>query len=92
MLRVRPIRPEDAGLLADIFAGLSPASRFARYLTGKPRLTTAELRYFTEVDHHDHEALIAITRRCGEAVGVARYIRDKQHPSCAELAIEVVDE
>jgi RimJ/RimL family protein N-acetyltransferase len=91
-LRVRPVRPGDAPLLADIFARLSAASRLARFLAPKRNLTTAELRYFTEVDHHDHEALIAITRLRGEPVGVVRFIRDKDNPTSAEIAFEVVDE
>ncbi|MDN5797061.1 MAG: GNAT family N-acetyltransferase [Intrasporangium sp.] len=91
-LRVRQIRPDDGRLVAEIFAGLGLASRFSRYLTGKPRLSAAELRYFTEVDHRDHEALIAVTRNRGEAIGVARYVRDRQHPTHAEVAIEVVDD
>jgi RimJ/RimL family protein N-acetyltransferase len=78
-------------LLADIFAGLSPHSRFARFLAPKGRLTAAELRYVTDVDHHDHEALIAITRLGGEPVGVVRFIRDLSNPTSAEFAAEVVD-
>jgi RimJ/RimL family protein N-acetyltransferase len=84
--------PEDSVLVADVFAGLSPESRLARFLVPKWRLSGAELRYFTEVDHHDHEALIAVTRLRGEAVGVARFVRDSQDPTSAEVALEVVDE
>ena len=42
------------------FHRLSPESRQSRFLTGKPSLTPAEVHYFTEVDHHDHEALVAV--------------------------------
>jgi RimJ/RimL family protein N-acetyltransferase len=90
-LRVRPVRPRDAPLLADIFARLSPASRFARFLSPKQKLTAAELGYFSDIDHHNHEALIAITRVHGEPVGVARFIRDPENPTSAEIAVEVVD-
>lgn len=91
-MRFRPVRPEDSPLLADIFAGLSPASRLARFLIPKRALTTAELRYFTDVDHHNHEALIAVTRLRGEPVGVARFIRNSDDPTSADVAVEVVDE
>ena len=91
-LRVRPTRPEDIGLMAAIFDGLSPGSRLARYLIPKRKLTTAELRYFTDVDHHDHEALIAVTRVRGEAVGVARYVRSPEDRTSADVAVEVVDD
>jgi len=92
LVRVRPIGPEDSVLVADIFARLSPASRLARFLVPKWRLSIAELRYFTEVDRHNHEALIAVTRLRGEPVGVARFVRDSQDPRSAEVAIEVVDD
>jgi RimJ/RimL family protein N-acetyltransferase len=91
-VRVRPIRPDDLPLVADLFARLSPASRLARFLAPKRHLTTAELHYFTDIDHHNHEALIAITRLRGEPVGVIRFIRDLTQPTSAEIAVEVVDE
>jgi RimJ/RimL family protein N-acetyltransferase len=91
-VRVRPVRPDDAPLLAAIFTRLSPASRYARFLTPKRNLTAAELRYFTDIDHHNHEALIALTRAHGEPVGVVRFIRDPNDPTSAEIAAEVVDE
>ena len=54
---IRPIRGADAPLLADGFARLSLPSRQMRFLTPKRELSAAELRYLTEIDHHDHEAL-----------------------------------
>jgi hypothetical protein len=53
---IRPIQSADAPLLADGFARLSAESRRLRFLTLKNELSTAELRHFTQVDHHDHEA------------------------------------
>jgi hypothetical protein len=41
-------------------AALSPQSVRLRFLAPKHRLTLAELRYLTEVDHVDHHALIAV--------------------------------
>ena len=40
-------------------------------LTGKTKLSPAELRYFTEVDHHDHEAIGAVDQVDGRGLGVA---------------------
>lgn len=91
-LRVRQVRPEDALLLATIFAQLSPASRQARYLIARRELTAPELHYFTDIDHHDHEAVIAVTRLRRKPVGVARFIRDAGNRTSAEVAMEVVDE
>ena len=67
-----------------------PARR--RFLTGKDRLSPAELSYFTEVDHHDHEALGALSQRDGRGVGIARYIRSAEDPQAAEIAVTIVDE
>ena len=90
-VQVRQTRSGDSALLADIFARLSPASRRSRFLVPKWRLTAAELRYFTDIDHHDHEAVIALTRLRAEPVGVARFVRDRDDPTSAEVAVEVVD-
>jgi L-amino acid N-acyltransferase YncA len=88
---IRPVRPQDAALLADGFARLSARSRRSRFLTDKNKLTGSELRFLTNVNHHDHEALGAVDR-AGRGVGVARYIRDADDPACAEVAVTVVDE
>jgi RimJ/RimL family protein N-acetyltransferase len=89
---IRQVQPADAPLLADGFARLSDKSRRMRFLARKDRLSAAELRYFTEVDHHDHEALGALDRADGRGVGVARYIRDAEDPHAAEIAVTIVDD
>jgi RimJ/RimL family protein N-acetyltransferase len=89
---IRQVRSTDAPLLADGFARLSPHSRQMRFLTGKQQLSGAELRYFTDVDHHDHEALGALNHADGRGVGIARYIRHADDPHAAEIAITIVDD
>ena len=74
------------------FEALSERSRYLRFLTAKPRLTAGDLRYLTEVDGHDHFALVAEdpadpTR----VIGVARFVRDRERPDTAEMAIVVGD-
>ena len=88
---IRPVRPEDAGLLEDGFAGLSDRSRRLRFLGPKASLSAAELRYFTNVDHRDHEALGALDHARGGGVGIARYVRDREDPHAAEIAVTVID-
>jgi RimJ/RimL family protein N-acetyltransferase len=88
---IRQVRSTDAALLADGFARLSQRSRQLRFLGVKNHLTVAELRYLTDVDHHDHEALGALSRD-GQGVGVARFIRDAEDPGSAEVAVTIVDE
>ena len=89
---IRQVQPADAPLLADGFARLSDKSRRMRFLARKDQLSAAELRYFTDVDHHDHEALGALDQADGRGVGVARYIRDAEDPHAAEIAITIVDD
>src|SRR4051812_19597968 len=87
---VRPIRPGDRGLLIAALDRLSDESRYRRFLSQRSSFTDLELAYLTDVDHHDHEALIAIDVASGDAIGVARYVRIT--PRTAELAVTVVDE
>jgi GNAT superfamily N-acetyltransferase len=56
-----------------------------------PRLTDAQAAYLCDVDHHDHEALIALDDATGEGVGVARYVRDPG-TDVAEAAVTVIDD
>lgn len=89
---IRQIQGTDAPLLADGFARLSDASRQMRFLTKKKQLSPAELRYFTDVDHHDHEALGALDQVDGRGVGVARYVRDTEDSQAAEIAVTIIDD
>lgn len=91
-LAIRPISPEDAQALAAGFARLSDRSRYRRFLSPHSRLRAGELRYFTQVDHHDHQALVAIDAETEAGVGVARYIRSKDDATLAELGVAGVDE
>jgi RimJ/RimL family protein N-acetyltransferase len=89
---IRQVHPTDAPLLADGFARLGAGSRWLRFMTAKSALTQTELRYFTEVDHHDHEALGALDHAGGRGVGVARYIRLAEDPQTAEIAVTIIDD
>jgi EmrB/QacA subfamily drug resistance transporter len=89
---IRQVQRADAPLLADGFGRLSDASRQLRFLGKKKELSPAELRYFTEVDHHDHEALGALDHADGRGVGVARYVRDAEDPQVADIAVTIVDD
>ena len=88
---IRQVQSTDAPLLADGFARLSPQSRRMRFLMTKKQLSPAELRYFTDVDHHDHEALGALNHADGRGVGIARYVRLAEDPQAAEIAVTIVD-
>ena len=87
---IRPLRPGDGAVVAEVFEHMSERSRRLRFLTGKSRLTGSELTYLSNVDHHDHEALAIVGGGCG--LGIARFVRSKNDPNVAELAVEVVDD
>jgi RimJ/RimL family protein N-acetyltransferase len=89
---IRQVHSADAPLLADGFARLSARSRQLRFLTPKKDLSPAELRYFTDLDHHDHEALGALDHAGGRGVGIARYVRDADDPHSAEIAVTIADD
>ena len=91
-LLIGRITPDDAPVLAEGFARLSTESRRLRFLTAKPALSPAELRYLTEVDGHDHEALGAVDPVTRRGVAVARFVRDDRDPTRAEAAIAVADD
>lgn len=91
-VHIRPVEPGDAALISDGFARLSDESRRLRFLGPKSSLTNAELRYFTDIDHHDHEAFIAVSRWSGRGLGVARFVRLADDPTTADVAVVVADE
>jgi GNAT superfamily N-acetyltransferase len=88
---VRPITPSDQERLKASFEQLRADSRYRRFLGAKASLNDRELVYLTEVDHRDHEALVAEQPATGEILGVARFVRSERNSSVAEVGIAVVD-
>jgi RimJ/RimL family protein N-acetyltransferase len=89
-LAIRPVQPDDKPLLADAFSQLSDESRYRRFFTPLRDLDPERLAYLTELDHHDHEALLALDAPDGACVGVARFVRVA--PEVAEPAVVVADQ
>jgi len=88
---IRPIGPDDRGELAAGMQRLSAESRYRRFFAPTSELSESQLRYLTEVDHHDHEALVAVEPETGHGIGVARFVRLKSDPELAEVAVAVAD-
>ena len=88
---IRPIRPEDREELAAGMERLSPESRYRRFFTPTNELSASELSYLTEVDHHDHEALVALEPESRHGIGVARFVRSADDAEVAEVAVAVAD-
>jgi GNAT superfamily N-acetyltransferase len=91
-VRIRQGHSSDGELLLRGFERLSPESRYRRFLSPMPELSEETVRYLTELDHHDHEAIMALDEETGEGIGVARYVRQPERPDAAELAVTVVDD
>lgn len=92
-VRIRPITPADKERLQRGMQALSLESRYRRFMGAKKRLTSAELRYLTEIDHRSHLAWIAVDPTAPDqpGVGVARCVRLPDEPAIAEAAITVAD-
>jgi GNAT superfamily N-acetyltransferase len=91
-VEIRPLGPDDKAGLAAGFERLSELSRYRRFLSPTAHLSARQLDYLTEVDHHDHEALVAIDPRSRHGVAVARYVRSAENPGEAEFAVAVADD
>jgi acetyltransferase len=91
-LYVRHVKPDDKEIIGKGWLLLSPRSQLRRFLAAKPVLTTSDLRYLTEIDGHDHVALIALRLDDPTClVAVARYVRLQHDPEAAEVAVTVAD-
>jgi hypothetical protein len=91
---VRPLLYGDRFELAARFQELSARSRRLRFLNAPESLDREDVEYLTNIDHEDHVALAAFVDEGGPVpvgVGVARYIRDADDPTAAEVAVTVVD-
>ena len=87
---IRPIDPGDKDRLATFFSRLSDESRRRRFLGPKPKLSSRELQFLTDVDQCRHVALVAVD--ADEAiVGVGRYATWHESPDRAEMAFVVLD-
>lgn len=86
------VGPDDKAGLARMVERLSEESRNRRFLRAVERLSDEELAYLTELDHHDHEAILAREPRTQEVVGVARFVRFREDPELAEASVVVLDE
>lgn len=89
---LRAVVPADRALIEDGFAHLSQHSRFMRFLNLRQQLSAAELAQITDPDNHDNFALGAVTRKAGEPVGLARFVRLNPGGPRAEIAVTIADE
>jgi acetyltransferase len=88
-LFIRPIRPEDAPLLVQLFESLSPQSILFRFFSPLKMIPQRMLARFTQIDYDREIALVAL---CGpglnaKMLGVARIITDVYNRKHAEFSV-----
>ncbi|MBT2537681.1 GNAT family N-acetyltransferase [Arthrobacter sp. ISL-69] len=85
---LRPIHPPDADAVQAFHTGQSQKSIYMRFFAFKARLSSKELKRFTEVDYKDRVALVITIG--GEILGIGRYDR-LADPEEAEVAFNIAD-
>jgi ribosomal protein S18 acetylase RimI-like enzyme len=90
---IRPLLYGDRFELAAGYTELSPRSRRHRFFNAPEGLDDDRLEYLTNLDHRDHFACAAVLedRPVPKGVGVARYVRENDDPTTAEVAVTVLD-
>jgi RimJ/RimL family protein N-acetyltransferase len=91
VVRIRQVQPRDAPALARAYTNLGEQSRYRRFFTVMPELPEATLKAAVEVDHTDHEALVAMPLLSSELVAECRFIRRAGQPDTADAGVTVVD-
>ncbi|MCL3862190.1 GNAT family N-acetyltransferase [Actinotalea sp. K2] len=103
---VRPIRRGDAAALQAFHVGQSERSTYFRFFAPLSRLPQSDLDRFTQVDHHDRVALVAVSSQMPDGaeeiepgrdvdqderiIAVGRY--DRTDAETAEVAFNVADD
>ncbi|TLM86671.1 GNAT family N-acetyltransferase [Pseudarthrobacter sp. NamE2] len=85
---LRPIHPSDADAIQAFHMRQSQDSIYMRFFAFKARLSSKELKRFTEVDYKDRVAFVITSR--GEIIGIGRYDR-LDDPTEAEVAFNIAD-
>ena len=77
---MRQVRLGDAPALARAYANLSEQSRYRRFFTAMPELPEDTLKAAADVDHENHEALVAVPLLSSEIVGECRLSAARTSP------------
>jgi len=99
---VRPVHPDDANMLQAFVRGLSPESRYFRFVSSMQELPATMLSRFTLIDYDREMALVAIHSQSSldeagqpveldRIVGVSRYITNPDRSTC-EFSLVVADD
>jgi len=88
------VGPEDEKRLVSGFKKLSDQTKMYRFNCSKNELSRKEKDYLLNIDNFNHLAIGAVDldKSYDVGIGLARYIREKEDPTRAEVAITVIDE
>jgi acetyltransferase len=86
---IRAIHPNDAQMLAALVSGLSPESRYFRFVSSMSELPPSMLARFTLIDYDREMALVAVHK--DRIIGVSRYVTNPDQTTC-EFALLVADD
>jgi acetyltransferase len=89
---VRPIKPEDAPLIVELFNAMSSRSIYFRFFSPLKSLSEGMLAKFTQIDYDREIALVAMEKKddLERIIGVVRAISDPDRKR-AEFAVAVGD-
>lgn len=81
----------DAPELRSGLEHLSPESAYRRFLGTPPTLNATTLKYLTDLDGVNHDALGAADPETGHGIAIARFVRSTDDPTHAEIALAIAD-
>ena len=89
-LMLRPVLPGDTQRVAHGHVMFSPETLYRRFLSVRTPTETV-LTYLFEVDYVDHFVWVVTDGEDGPVVADARFVRDQDDPTIAEIAFTVAD-
>ena len=89
-LMLRPVLPGDTQRVAHGHVMFSPETLYRRFLSVRTPTETV-LTYLFEVDYVDHFVWVVTNGEDGPVVADARFVRDQDDPTTAEIAFTVAD-
>jgi protein lysine acetyltransferase len=90
-LMLRPVLPGDTQRVAHGHVMFSPETLYRRFLSVRTPTATV-LTYLFEVDYVDHFVWVVTDGEDGPVIADARFVRDQDNPTVAEIAFTVADE
>ncbi len=90
-LHIRPIRPEDERLYADLRKRVTPADMRMRFFTAGQNFSHKLIARLTQIDYAREMAFVAIDEATGALLGVARMVSDPNRTR-AEYAVLVASD